>query len=344
MASENRRTAAYLKQNLLKEGSAYSFFQVIRLLERIDSHAVPDLGLSELDRLLRIRPNLSLSFPASDVEAVHEIEDGQRSRYEVVANFLGLYGASSPLPTFYTEDLMEEFADDESVVRDFVDTLNHRLYLLFFESLQKYRPFYHIAKGGQNRYLSQLYCLEGLGEQHYLSDIPDPVQLLRYIGLFSQRPRSAEGLKLLLGDVLGFTISITSCLFRKARIPEDQLLRLGISGGVLGEDCVLGRQLDDRMGKFRIEVGPLNSEEYRNFFPGSESYNRLVLFTDLYLQDPLEYEIEIYMREQQARTACLGSEQWSKLGMDTWLYAGDEIGVTRSTFYPPGRRLAEARS
>ncbi len=338
MAGKDRRPAAYLKQNLLKEGHTYSFFQVIRLLRQLGTHTVPDLDLSEQDRLLRIRPNLSLSFPASDIEAVHEIEDEQQSRYEIVANFLGLYGASSPLPTFYTEDLMEEVADDESVVRDFIDTLNHRLYLLLFESLQKYRPFYHIAKGGQNRYLSQLYCLEGLGEQRYLQDIADPIQLLRYIGLFSQRPRSAEGLKLLLEDALGFTISITSCLFRKARIPEDQLLRLGVSGGVLGEDCVLGRELDDRMGKFRIEVGPLNAEEYRSFFPGSESYNRLVLFTDLYLQDPLEYEIEIYMHKQQAQTTCLGGEQWSKLGMDTWLYAGDTIGETRSRFYPSHRR------
>ncbi|MEE4315175.1 MAG: type VI secretion system baseplate subunit TssG [Desulfofustis sp.] len=334
MAGEDRNTAAYLKQHLLKNGSAYSFFQVIRVLRRIDEEARTDLAVSELARTVRIRPNLSLAFPAADVEGVKEIQDGQSSRFQVVTNFLGLYGTSSPLPTFYTEELMDEAADDESVARDFIDTLNHRLYLLFFESLQKYRPFYHIVEDDRGHYQNHLFCLEGLGEESHRRGLPDASQLLRYIGLFSQRPRSAEGLRTILQDALGYEVDIVACLLRKARIPEDQLLCLGLSGGVLGNDCVLGRELDDRMGKFRIVVGPLSAEQYRSFFPGSESYQRLVLLTDLYLQDPLEYEVEVSMHEQQAQTTCLGAPSWSRLGMDTWLYAGGEIGRTKSTFYP----------
>lgn len=337
MAAKDGRTAAYLKQNLLKEGYGYSFFQVLRLLRRLDEHANSDLNISELKRSLRIRPHLSLSFPASDVQAVNETGNGDQSRFEVVANFLGLYGTSSPLPTFYTEDLMDEFSDDESVTREFIDTFNHRLYLLLFESMQKYRPFYHIVEDDRGHYINRLFCLEGFGEKEHLGSIPDAMQILRYIGLFSQRPRSAKGLQILLGDALGFNVDIASCILRKARVPEDQLLRFGLSGGVLGKDCILGRELDDRMGKFRIQVGPLSAEEYRDFFPGSSSYNRLVFLTDIYLQDPLEYEIEIYMQEQQAATVCLGGERWSRLGMDTWLYSGDEIGVTKSTFYPSDR-------
>ena len=337
MAAQDGRTTAYLKQNLLKEGYDYSFFQVLRLLRWLDARANSDLNVSELKRSVRIRPNLSLAFPASDVEEVRETQDDEQSKYEVVANFLGLYGTSSPLPTFYTEDLLDERSDDESVTREFIDTLNHRLYLLLFESMQKYRPFYHIVEDDRGHYINRLFCLEGFGEQKHLDSFPDALQILRYIGLFSQRPRSAKGLQILLGDALGFEVDIISCVLRKARVPEDQLLRLGISGGVLGRDCILGRELDDRMGKFRIKVGPLNAEEYRDFFPGSSSYNRLVFLTDIYLQDPLEYEIEIYMQEQQAATVCLGGERWSRLGMDTWLYSGDEIGVTKSTFYPSGR-------
>ena len=105
-------------------------------------------------------------------------------------------------------------------------------------------------------------------------------------------------------------------------------------------ELFIQREIDDRMGKFRIEIGPLNSDEYREFFPGSEAYNRLVLLTELYLQDPLEYEIEVFMHKQQAQTVCLGSERWSKLGMDTWLYAGNEIGVTKNTFYPSDQGAA----
>ncbi len=338
MDSQDGRTPAYLKQNLLKNGFDYSFFQVLRLLSRIDEHTGSDLTVSELARSVRIRPNLSLAFPAADVEEIKETAGIHSSKYQVVANFLGLYGISSPLPTFYTEDLIDEAGEDESAARDFIDTLNHRIYLLFFESLQKYRPFFHINERDRSLYKDRLFCLEGFGEKVHLQNIPNSDQLLRYIGLFSQRPRSAEGLKILLGDALGYDVAITSCVLRKARIPEDQLLRLGLSGGMLGEDCVLGRELDDRMGKFRIEIGPLSADEYREFFPGSETYNRLVLLTELFLQDPLEYEVEIFMHEQQAQTVCLGNDSWSRLGMDTWLYAGKEIGVTKNTFHPSERR------
>ena len=340
MDSQNRRTPAYLKQNLLKNGFDYSFFQVLRLLSRIDEQTDSDLTALELARRIRVRPNLSLAFPASDVEEVKEITGARSSKYQVVANFLGLYGVSSPLPTFYTEDLMDEAGEDESAGRDFVDILNNRIYQLFFESLQKYRPFLHINDGDKALYKERLFCLEGFGESAHIRDIPDAGQLLRYIGLFSQRPRSTEGLKTLLGDALEYSVDITSCVLRKARIPEDQLLRLGLSGGVLGEDCVLGRELDDRMGRFRIEIGPLNSDQYREFFPGSKTYNRLVLLTELYLQDPLEYEVEVFMHEQQAQTVCLGNDRWSRLGIDTWLYAGNEIGVTKNTFYPSERTKA----
>lgn len=334
MASQNRQAPAYLKQDLLKNGFDYSFFQVLRLLSLIDDQATSDLTLSEQSRTIRVRPHLSLTFPPGDVEEVLEIADDNSSKYQVIANFLGLYGVSSPLPTFYTEDLMDEASEDESTAREFIDALNHRIYLLFFETLQKYRPFFHTQKSKQGFFKERLFCLEGFGENLHLKDIPDADQLLRYIGLFSQRPRSSEGLKTLLSDALGYEIAIDSCVLRKARIPEDQLLRLGQSGGVLGQDCVLGRELEDRMGRFRIKVGPLTADEYRQFSPGSSAYNRLSMLTELYLQDPLEYEVEIFMHEQQAQTVCLGKQNWSRLGIDTWLYAGNEIGVTKTTFHP----------
>lgn len=337
MAGQDGRAPAYLKQDLLKNGAGYSFFQVVRLLGCLDDRARADLDVSEQSRNVRIRPHLSLAFPEADVEKVSEKEESGDVSYEVIANFLGLYGPSSPLPTFYTEDLLDEASEDGTAVREFVDSLNHRLYLIFYECLQKYRPFYHLVENGRVPYKERLFCLGGFGDEKHVRDIPEPDELLRYLGLFSQRPRSASGLKTLLRDGLGYPIDIVSCVRRKAQIPEDQLLRLGVSGGVLGEDCVLGKELDDRMGRFRIEVGPLSAEQYRKFFPGSGSYNRLVLLTELYLQDPLEFEIRISMQEQQAQTVCLGNARWSSLGIDTWLYSGEEIGVTSTTFYPQSR-------
>ncbi len=50
-----------------------------------------------------------------------EKSDSEDERFEVQVNFLGLYGTSSPLPVFYTEDLIDEASDDESVAREFIE-------------------------------------------------------------------------------------------------------------------------------------------------------------------------------------------------------------------------------
>ena len=90
MAGQTRRssphletdTKANLKQELLDKGHAFSFFQVIRLLRLFALHSVKGkMALSDLSQTIQIKPNLSLAFPASDVESVREIGDHKDSRF-----------------------------------------------------------------------------------------------------------------------------------------------------------------------------------------------------------------------------------------------------------------------
>jgi len=127
-------TVTGVLNELLKCGHEFSFVQVMRLARK---HLDPkgEEGLPEIpwqDRV-RVRPELSLAFPASDVAGVEK--DGDNLR--VTTTFLALYGASSPLPTFYTEDLMDEASNDESVCRDFLDIIHQRLYHLWFQCWSK---------------------------------------------------------------------------------------------------------------------------------------------------------------------------------------------------------------
>jgi type VI secretion system protein ImpH len=200
MAGQNRGASPDLKLDLklslLKEGPSFSFFQTLRLLRHYVS--VPrepgNIDGSALDGISVI-PNLSLTFPAADIEKIEETGDEQSSRFRVTANFFGLYGVSSPLPTFYTEALMDERADDESASRDFINLINHRLYQLLFRSWLKHRQFQLVVEERDAAHRERLFSVLGLGEKVFRDDIEDPVSLLRYIGLFSQSPRSALGLK-----------------------------------------------------------------------------------------------------------------------------------------------------
>jgi type VI secretion system protein ImpH len=325
-----------LKLELLKEGHAFSFFQVMRLLRFLaqKSSGAPK-SPSDLGQKIRIKPNLSLAFPASDVERIEELEDHDDAQFSIAVNFMGLYGSASPLPTFYTEDLIDEEAEDESVSRDFIDILNQRLFVLLFECWSKYRQYLQVVEQENSAYIDRLFCLLGLGEKPIRKEITEPGRLLRYIGLFTQFPHSALGLETLLGDAFGVApVKVIPCIERIAKIPQSQTLRLGVSGCRLGDDTYLGDELPDRMGKFRIRLGPLTGADFKRFSPGTEDFERLALLTDLYFVEPLEYDVELILAGGEARTVCLGDPKRASLGVDSWIFSTPALGEVRAIFSP----------
>ncbi len=335
-----------LKLDLLKEGHSFSFFQAMRLLRLLHSDSAPDIlndtsneisndkseNASKQDSIW-VRPTLSLGFPAADIETIEELSDGEDERFEVQANFLGLYGASSPLPVFYTEDLIDEASDDESVAREFIDVFNQRLYQLFYDCCTKYQQAFKVVEEGNPQHAERLFCLLGIGDKEIRSQIPDPYSLIRYLGLFTQMPRSALGLETLLKDVLkGMDVSVLPCIERKAKIPDDQKLKLGSSSHRLGNNCILGEEVSDRMGKFRLQIGPLDKDEFRGFYPGADIYNRVTLLMNMYVLGSLDYDMEVILAKGQAQTVCLGDPECSEVGLNSWVFSGDRIGELRTLY------------
>jgi len=327
---------AGLKLELLKEGHAFSFFQVMRLLRLFARQSSGASKFpSDLSQKIRIKPNLSLAFPASDVERIEESGDRDDPGFLITVNFLGLYGSGSPLPTFYTEDLIDEAAEDESVSRDFIDILNQRLFALLFECWGKYQQYLQVVEQESSANIDRLFCLLGLGEKTFRKDMIEPHRLLRYIGLFTQFPHSALGLKTLLGDAFGATpVEVIPCVERVAKIPQSQTLRLGLSGCRLGADSYLGDELPDRMGKFRIRLGPLKRDDFKRFSPGTEDFERLVFLTDLYFVEPLKYDVELVLAGSEVQTVCLGDPARATLGVDSWIFSAPELGEMRAIFSP----------
>jgi type VI secretion system protein ImpH len=340
MAGPDRRASAdmtsELKLDLLKEGYSFSFFQATRLLHLLSMTSAAEKSGHDSGRIpVWTRPNLSLAFPKADVEAIHEKSDARGARFQMLVNFLGLYGTSSPLPVFYTEDLIDEAADDESAAREFIDIINQRLYQLFYDCSTKYHQAFKIVEQGSDHYAERLFCLLGIGHPGLRAQIPGAACLVRYLGLFTQKPRSALGLETILKDVLGgMTVAVIPCIERRAKIPEDQKLTLGSAAHRLGSNCFLGEQITDRMGKFRVRIGPLDNREFSTFYPGSESYNRVALLVNMYVLDALEYDLEVILAQGQAKTACLGDAARSELGLNTWVFSGRKVGEVR-TYYRP---------
>jgi type VI secretion system protein ImpH len=325
MARTNGQSSALIKEDLLAHGQRFSFFQALRLLHQLNRLS------SKPGSTVDIKPELSLSFPASDVARIDELPEGRG--FSLIATFLGLYGVSSPLPAFYTEDLFSDARDDSSVAKDFIDILHRRLYQLLYESWKKYRLFIQVTEDHNHAHLAMLYAISGLSGMPLTEDDEEIYALLRYTSLFGGHPRSALALKTLLADAMrDVPVTIVPCVPRPVKIPPEQQLRLGSDEFVLGKNSFLGKELIDAQSKFRVRLGPLTQQRFRSMLEGGEEQKRLSRLIDRFLTDPLDYDYELIVAEGQTRNTCLGSSEWSRLGLDTVLFTGSFPGELNVVF------------
>jgi type VI secretion system protein ImpH len=320
MAGKTGRQIPNIKKRLLDKGSDFSFIQAYRLLKySILQEEGTALDESEIDKRIFVHPQLSLTYPESDVNKIDELSS---NHFLMEVTFLGLYSSSSPLPTFYTEDLLYEQSEDKSVSRDFLDIINFPLYQTFFKSWSKYRLFYSIIEHANLDTLQRLYCLIGLEGEKIREKIESPFSLLRYIGLLTHFPKSAESLKSLLSDALDEpTIKIIQCIPRIAKLPEDQRFTLGISGNSLGNDSFIGTETIDRMCKFRVQAGPFGSDAFHRLLPDKSFFHKMKQLINFYIDQSFIWDFKIFLKGDSIQTTILGNNKWSHLGWNTWLFS-----------------------
>jgi len=345
MAGQTGRKVPVVKNELFTNGQRFSFIQAFRLLcfyiQRESSTSWKDSGSvldkNDIFKKIHTRPELSLDFPESDINSIEKISTESTAsrkgtaRYLITVTFLGLYGSSSPLPTFYTEDLLHERAEDKSIDRDFIDIINSPIYVNFFKVWSKYRLFFKIAEQFDPEVLHRLYCLLGLESEKLQKQVENSYGLIRYIGLITQFPRSSQGLQSLLADALKEQrIRVIQCVKRLAEIPPDQRFFLGFSGNMLGDNSYLGSKIIDKLGKFKIQIRTLNSESFHRFIPDRPAFGKLYNLVRFYLNQPLIWDLELLLNSKIIKSVRLGSSLWSQLGWNSWIFSERLSPVTIS--------------
>ena len=315
-----------LRDELLAHGARYGYFQAIRLMRRAGA------------RQIRVRPQLSLGFPDTDIDRIEPLP-GQAEAgdaYRITANFFGLYGVSSPLPTFYTEDLLDDQREGRHARREFFDILHASLYPLLFEAWRKYRLQLRAVEEDDADALDMLFAFAGLGSAAQRDGLPGAGGLLRHLALFAQRTRSALGLRTLLADAFApAAVEVESCVPQWLPIPADQRIRLGEQASRLGEDCPLGVQFEDCDNQLRIVIADLPPALFQQLLPGADGHRWLQFLVRFYLTRPLQVAVELRLQSRGGE-ARLGGGAWSRLGLDSWLPPAP--GESAS---PVGFRLAE---
>ncbi len=333
-------------EDLLENPRGYSFLQGVRLLRHAHGAKGVQGAMTFLREQLRVRPYLSLGFPPTDLVEIKELppisdsghQHGQTSaletpqRFQITATFLGLYGPSSPLPTFYTEELLDEQSEDKSVSRDFLDILNHVFFMLFALADSHYSLSHQVCEEMDEDVLLRLFSLVGLGHRELVHGaFRNPGALLRATGLLTQFPRSAAGLRGLLADRIGAPVHVRQCQPRLAVIPADQRCCLGSGPNTLGRDCWLGSQTDDAMGKIHITIGPLSADAFERNLPGEPDHDELLMLIRFYCTQPVEFDLEFVLLPREAQPGRLGEQRWSRLGCDVWL-ASEPLDQGRAVF------------
>ena len=310
------------QDRLLKQGGRYAFFQALRLLRLRSANE------QEFARRVRVRPAASLAFPDRDIEKIERRDDGT---YRITANFFGLYGVTSPLPTFYTEDLIREHLQGNDTPRDFLDILHAALYPLLFRAWEKNRIWLAVAEQQDGPRLRQLYSLVGMGGLAK-RDAPTARSLLRHAGNFNQFPRSALGLESLVRGVLReLPVKVEPCVCDTVPIPDIARCLLSMQSCRLGDDIIVGSQMTERTSSLTIHIGPIPAERLQALLPDAAEHERVVHAITLYLQTPLRCTLALHVPPTQRRGASLG-QGWSRLGFNTWL-PDDDRGCP-ATFWP----------
>lgn len=305
-------------KDLLTHGSAFSFLQAWRMLSR----SVRESG-GDPDRDILIRPALSMALPRAGVTGLRELPDDglaePRPRYELETGFWGLYGAGSPLPNFYTEDLISAEQEDEGQARQLLDLFHQRFYRLYGRTLEKYQPVYELTEKPESHFLDLLWSLVGLREPLSRETLPEPHLLLEYRHLFGIRQRSAAGLHQMLTDYLGgVPVEVDQCVTQTLEIPRRDRLALGM-GRTLGVDSVMGQFLTDASSRLLIRIGPLDPSSLQALMNQRERWQSLQALVRAYVGMSLSCELHILLKAADFPGSQLGDSAWGRMGMTSWL-------------------------
>ncbi len=337
MASETRKSDFSLMQALLDKPHKFSFFQLLQLLQRYTGGAPLGSKGPASEERVRVRPAVSLAFPAADVQSV-EIEEPPGSaapRYRVTTSFMGLYSSDSPLPTFYAEDFFWK-EDNQEAVRDFVDIFHHRALSLLYRAWGKYRHDIQFRHEGNDEISRRIYSMIGLGTVPLIGITGLPsIRLLRYAGLITQKPHSAAALAGILRDYFSLSgVSVDQCVERWVPINPSQQNRLGARNCSLGRDLSIGERVRDCGGKFRVTVGPLPLADFQGFFPDAPNYAAMINLIRYFATDRLDFDIKVVLRAGEIPPLRLSSSSPLRLG---WTSCLPNPGCDAAVIHPQPR-------
>ena len=354
---EQQPTANGIIGLLLSEGYRFNFFQAVRLLELWDKDGSPvGHDVAPQKEVVRFSAHASLVFPASQITDVIQRLDAEHPSVMIVT-FFGLMGPLGALPQHYTEMVAERNAVKDRVLQEFFDLFNHRLLSLFYRAWEKYHFWIagertlqleiEAIKDGPEHFrkfvvdrrpkldpLGEiLLSLSGLGSpatRYFLpqrdrfesrTDVSDHTWRY-YAGLLAHRHRPAIGLQSMLADHFGWNLRVRPLCGRWLQLEKaDQTCLVAGGNTRLGQETVAGHKVWEVQGKFGLQIGPLNYEQFCDLLPIGTAHRPLVQMTRFYVGQHLDFDLDLQLRTTEIPDLRAGDKTGigPRLGWNTWL-------------------------
>jgi type VI secretion system protein ImpH len=316
-------------QKLAAEPWRYDFYQTLRHFEAAHPH-LPRLGeaVRPADEPLRVGQPADLSFAPAPLHSLQLGDKDNRSGTPwLMQRIFGLLGPNGPLPTHMTELAGERSRHHgDRALQRFLDTLTHRFALLFYRAWAQAQPEQSFDRPGDTQFARRLGALAGLGNLSLLQrDAAGDAAKLHFTGRLGRHVRDAEGLLGWCRSQFNAHVEIEQWCGHWMPLAREERSRLsapdrGSVGMSLGQGAVLGQTVWDVQHKFRVVIGPLPLQRYRDFLPGGNDLARLQAIVRQWVGIELEWDLRLILAKADVPRMQLGGPGAAgMLGRTSWL-------------------------
>jgi type VI secretion system protein ImpH len=345
-------------QRLLDDPHGFEFFQAVRLLENWWAREDGLTRTQVLATRLSFRNSLSMSFPASEIEALRtqwqQLKDhtgGSEDdapapasktpqRVEITQAFMSLLGSGGALPGYYTDAIAQRESERHgNSARAFLDIFLHRAVALFYEAWRKHRLAVQFEADRKRAFLPLMLSVAGIGHRSLRERLHAPEggvaddALAHFAGALQGRPLSAHSLQRLLSYYFRVPVQLEQFVGRWFALPKGNQSVVGLSNMQLGRELVIGERVWQRDLRLRLTFGPLSGERFKRFLPGGQAALALRELLGLLSGPTLEYEVRLALKADDVRGIELSDTAAPRLGWNSFLVTAPETRTRTDTGY-----------
>ncbi|TCW76020.1 type VI secretion system baseplate subunit TssG [Burkholderia sp. SRS-46] len=307
----------------------HDLFQALRWLDALSpQHAPLGHAARPRDEPVRLGQAPSLAFAAAMLAGV---DDGGAVPRIAIHGF-GLFGPNGPLPAHLTEYAHERAAQHgDPAFAAFADLFHHRLILLFYRAWADAQPTVSLDRPARARfdgYVASLIGRAAAAEGPAGPDALAPHARCFHAGHLVRHTRNPEGLAQILRRHFGVAVRIVEHVPQWVTIERAQRCAIRATRPTLPlGGAVLGIAVRDAQSRFRIVLGPLSLDAYRQCLPGGAYARPLAQWVREYVGIEFDWDVQLELAHDAVPAAALGSPHG--IGRSAWLGRRLEPGPAR---------------